>query len=157
MPRLRARVLRRQSCVHVFTDWGSPVMLSLELDRDLCGHLITALGRHRAVLQNRGLAEPPALIALQAAVKSAVDSDEPRRLSITGNQEQSLAISRPGVVEDAIHERDFLSRNDVAQIAGIGIATVDRWVASGRLSSQKVGRIRRIRRSDLERLLDRAA
>lgn len=132
-------------------------MLALELDGDLCSHLIAALGRHRAFLHGRGLAEPPALIALQATVRSAVDSDEPVRMTITNNQEQSLGRTRPTVSEDDLRAREFLTRHDVARLAGVGIATVDRWLTNDQLPSHKIGRLRRVRRSDLYQFLGRAA
>lgn len=132
-------------------------MLVLSLDRDAAGHLAVAL--HALGTRNRqqGRVFPAALLALQAAAENVIQTGEPMRLTISGTHEASPAISRPGNAEDDLHGREYLCRSDVARIAGIGIATVDRWLASGRLPSQKVGRIRRIRRCDLDRFLSRAA
>lgn len=127
--------------------------LSLTLDRDLAGHLAVAL--HALGTRNRqqGRVFPAALNALQAAAEHVVQNGEPMLLSITSNQEQSPAISRRSGTEDGVHAHEFLTRSDTSQLAGVSIATVDRWIASGQLSSTKRGRVRRIARADLDAFL----
>jgi excisionase family DNA binding protein len=50
---------------------------------------------------------------------------------------------------------DYLTADQVAQVAGVRHTTVCRWLATGRLKGQKVENAWRIRRRDVERFLAR--
>ena len=87
-----------------------------------------------------------------------------RQADTARREQEALSLTEPHgaalihTVEDHRHDdshgtRPYLTRTDVARIADVSIATVDRWLTGEQLPSHKVGRIRRIRRSDLDRFL----
>jgi hypothetical protein len=117
-------------------------MLVLSLDRDAAGHVAVAVRRHRDDLRNRGMAEPPGLAEFQAAALEIANPSDPSE--ITRPQQASAALNVPDGTDDDLHDRPFLSRADVHRLAGISLATVDRWLRSGRLPSVKQCHIRRI-------------
>jgi excisionase family DNA binding protein len=49
-----------------------------------------------------------------------------------------------------------LSTNGAARYAGVSTATIREWASSGRLRSQRAGRVLRFRKSDLDAFLSRA-
>ena len=140
-------------------------MVVLSLDGDSAGHLAVAL--HALATRNRkqGRVFPAALVALQAAAESVVQTGEPMRLTITnvdsseapGRTEQHGAAKSETVAnhrhDDPHGTRPYLTRTDVARLAGVHVSTVDRWLTNDQLQSHKVGGIRRIRRSDLDQFL----
>jgi excisionase family DNA binding protein len=132
-------------------------MVVLSLDGDSAGHLAVALIALAARKRKQGGAFPATLVALQAAAENVIQTGQPMRLTITSPQEHSISGDRSESVQDDLHEREFLTRSDVASIASVGIATVDRWIANDQLPSHKIGRTRRIRRSDFDRFFSRAA
>ena len=48
---------------------------------------------------------------------------------------------------------EFLSPQAAGQLAGVADGTVRRWIREGRLAGHRAGRVLRVRRADLERLL----
>jgi len=121
-------------------------LLVLSLDADVAGHLAVALRRHRSALRKNGLAEPPGLADLETAAVEVVSS----------TQQLSAALTVPTGAEDGLHDREFLSRDDIRRLSGVSLATVDRWLSSGQLPSRRHGRTRRITRADLDRFLSAA-
>ena len=61
------------------------------------------------------------------------------------------------VVRDEIGKtaepEEYLSTFAAAEVAKVAPGTIRRWVKSGRLREHRAGRLMRIRRTDLERLL----
>jgi excisionase family DNA binding protein len=114
-------------------------LVVLTVDRDLAGHLAVALRSYRASLERLGAAQPPGLADLEAAV-----------VGVVGAQDASGGVTVPGVENDSLCDRQYLSRADVGRLTGASLATVDRWIGSGRLRSAKLGRCRRVARVDLD-------
>ena len=119
----------------------APAMIvSFTLERDAAGQLAVALHALGARNRRDGRVFPATLILLQAVAENVIEGDEPMKLTIssgvehsegiTGTQEPSPSGNRRDVSDDDSH--DFLTRNDAARIAGVSIATVDRWIASRR-------------------------
>lgn len=48
---------------------------------------------------------------------------------------------------------EYLSTKDAAGIAGVAAVTIRRWVKGGKLREHRAGRLMRVKRADLERLL----
>jgi excisionase family DNA binding protein len=48
---------------------------------------------------------------------------------------------------------EYLSTDAAAQLAGVHADTVRRWIREGKLEEHRAGRLVRVRRSDVERLL----
>jgi excisionase family DNA binding protein len=88
------------------------------------------------------MAEPPGLADLESVARGVVKHQE---------HSDSSSVLVPS--DDGLHERAFLSRNDVSRTTGASLATVDRWIGRGDLPSSKHGRTRRVARTDLERFL----
>jgi excisionase family DNA binding protein len=126
-------------------------LLVLAIDRDVAGHIAVALRRHRGALKKQGIAEPPELAEFQAAALEIANPSDPSE--ITRRHQASAALNVPAGTDDDLHDRPFLSRADVHRLAGVSLATVDRWLRSGRLPSVKQGHIRRIARTDLNHFL----
>jgi excisionase family DNA binding protein len=119
------------------------ITLMLTIDRDTATHLKVAIRRHRALLDQLSAAQPDSLIEIEQLVTS-----------IAEGREASGALTRRCLADDGLdEERPYLTRQDVVRLTGTSRSTVDRWIASGRLSSTLVGRIRRIDRDDLARFL----
>ena len=110
------------------------LLLVLDVDADLAGHLAVAVHRHRDVLDHAGRACPDGLDELeQLLATAATRQDAPQAASRNGHAY--------GVGMD--HEREWLTRTDVARMTGVSERTVDRWCADS-LRSAKVGRARRV-------------
>ena len=54
---------------------------------------------------------------------------------------------------DAPKHDEFLSTPAAAQVADVAQGTIRRWVREGRLEAHRAGRVVRVRRADLERVL----
>ena len=54
---------------------------------------------------------------------------------------------------EAIQPDEYLATREAAGIAGVAVGTIRRWVREGRLPEHRAGRVVRVRRSDLEKLL----
>jgi excisionase family DNA binding protein len=121
-------------------------LLVTALDRDCAGHLAIALRRHIDALKKTGRVVPPGIAQLAETALEIVNKQ----------QEASASISRRDPPEDGLRDKEYLSRTDVAQLAGTSTATVDRWIRSKRLPSTKHGRTRRIARADLDAFLSPA-
>ena len=48
----------------------------------------------------------------------------------------------------------YLRPEDAAEYASIGVRTLYRWIATGKLKPAKIGRVRLVRVSDLDRLIE---
>ena len=48
---------------------------------------------------------------------------------------------------------DYLSTHDAAKLADVAVGTIRRWVRKGKLRDHRAGRLVRVSRSDLHRLL----
>lgn len=118
-------------------------LVVLTLDADVAGHLGVALHRHRSQLQKLGAAEPAGLAELEHAVLEVVSK----------RQEAPASVSVRPAADDDLHDRDFLSRNDIRRLTGASLSSIDRWIASGDLPSTKHGRLRRVARADLEEFI----
>jgi len=84
-----------------------------------------------------------ALIGLSRLVarRAARDAMEPR------------AAENQCLKAEATQGPKYLRVTEVARLCGVSDRTVWRWIAQRTLKSAKVGRIRRVERSDLERLM----
>ena len=138
--------------------------LVITLDRDAAGHLAVALHALAARTRKQERVFPAALLALQSAAEHVLQADDPLRLVVSDTQEASEAITgtheqSPEGGNEANRENVSyaLTRTDVARLAGVSTATVDRWIANGKLPSIRHGRIRRVRREDLDQFLSRAS
>lgn len=117
--------------------------LVLELDRDTAVHLALAIRVHRDQLAKRGMVAPAALLELEEmALRSSESSQEP-----------SGACAAGAALHDDLQNANWLSPDDVARVARVSKSSVQRWLRSRRLKSTKVGRLRRIARSDLDEFL----
>jgi excisionase family DNA binding protein len=56
-------------------------------------------------------------------------------------------------VLDEARRDSFLSAADAAKLAHVSEVTIRRWLRSGKLTEHRTGRIVRVSRTDLERLL----
>lgn len=52
--------------------------------------------------------------------------------------------------------RAYLRAGDIAQLCGVSLRTVRRWIASGTLPSRKVGGVRLVAREALEEMISPA-
>jgi len=118
-------------------------LIAIAIDPALASHVAVALRRHREVLRQTGRSEPDGLADLEAFAVEVV----------TSTQQASDSVSAGDRPQTGVHNREYLSRRDISQIAGVSLATVDRWLASGRLRSSRCGRIRRVARSDLDQFI----
>lgn len=48
---------------------------------------------------------------------------------------------------------EYLSTRAAAEVAGVAVGTIRRWIREGKLDEQRAGRMVRVRRDDLDRLL----
>lgn len=48
----------------------------------------------------------------------------------------------------------YLRPEDAAQYASIGVRTLYRWIATGKIKPAKIGRVRLVRVSDLDQLIE---
>lgn len=117
-------------------------MLFLDLDADTCAHLAIALRAHKMSLARHGQSEPAGFTELEEYVTELVK----RR------QGASAATVSDTRMHD-LREREFLTREQASFIASVSVSTVDRWTASGRLPSRRIGGLRRIARADLDACL----
>lgn len=119
-------------------------LLAIAVEPDLAAHVAVALRRHRKALRLAGRTEPDGLADLEAFAVEVV----------TATQQASQSVTVETGSQDGAHDsREYLSRNDISQLAGVSLATVDRWLATERLPFTRHGRIRRVRRADLDRFL----
>lgn len=119
-------------------------LLAIAIDPALAGHIAVALRRHREALRRTNRTEPDGLADLEAFAVEVVSSAQQASDSVTVGDDRHAGMN---------DNREYLSRRDVSQLVGVSIATVDRWLGSGRLPSTRHGRIRRVARSDLDRFL----
>jgi excisionase family DNA binding protein len=113
---------------------------------DLAANVAVALHRHRSALRSEGLAEHPWLAELESVALQVASS----------GQQASTGVSVSNVLDDDLHERLYLDREDIHRLAGVSVRTVDRWISSGRLRSAKRGNVRRVSRQDLSEFLEAA-
>jgi excisionase family DNA binding protein len=112
----------------------------LDLGVTAAGHLAVAVRRHRAVLEQRGRECPDGLTEIEeVAARIARDG-----------QERSRAVTVRAVVETAARAGEYLSPAEVAMLTGLSVSTIGRRIRDGSLCSAKVGRARRVARSDVE-------
>jgi excisionase family DNA binding protein len=52
-------------------------------------------------------------------------------------------------------ERQALTVKETAESMGVGVSTIWMWIAQGRMSSFKLGRVRRIRPEDIDAFVER--
>ena len=119
-------------------------LIAIAIDPALAGHVAVALRRHREALRRSGRTEPDGLADLEAFAVEVVTSTQKASPSVTVETDYH---------HDSHDSREYLSRSDISQLAGVSLATVDRWLATERLPSARHGRIRRVRRADLDRFL----
>lgn len=50
----------------------------------------------------------------------------------------------------------YLRPEDAAKYASIGVRTLYRWIATGKIKPAKIGRVRLVKIADLDRLIDSA-
>jgi excisionase family DNA binding protein len=55
---------------------------------------------------------------------------------------------------DEVRQRSFLTPQEVSDLLRVSVYTVRRWIKQGRLPAYKVGRVWRIRESDLDTWLN---
>lgn len=68
------------------------------------------------------------------------------RALVAAEVARQLAAFKPEVDE-------YLSTGEAAELAGVAVGTVRRWIREGRLSKHRAGRHLRVERSELESLL----
>ena len=113
------------------------------IDGDLAGHLAVAIHRHREVLDHLGRACPPALPELEELLLAIA----------RGGPEQSgpATAVNGGNVRGVDH--DWLTPDETAVVSGLSPRTIRRRIADGSLQSSKIGRCRRVARTDLDQFM----
>lgn len=69
-----------------------------------------------------------------------------------------------GIVRDEVRRalaeaskpEEYLTTVEAGELANVAPGTIRRWIREGRLAEQRAGRVVRVRRSDIERLLGSA-
>ncbi len=56
-------------------------------------------------------------------------------------------------VKDAMRPDEMLSTTAAAKVAGVAVVTIRRWAQGGKLTQHRAGRVLRVSRLELERLL----
>lgn len=115
----------------------------MHIDPDLAGHLAVAVRRHADVLDHLGRAHPPQLAELQDMLVAIAQ----------GGPEQPGTVTaiRGGNVGSV--DCDWLTPDEAAVAAGLSPRTIGRRIADGSLPSSKIGRSRRVSRTDLEEFM----
>jgi excisionase family DNA binding protein len=75
--------------------------------------------------------------------------DAALRAYIVGIVREELARA----IADVRTPEEYLTTRAAAHFAGVAMGTIRRWVREGRLPEHRAGRVVRVRRADLERLL----
>jgi excisionase family DNA binding protein len=79
--------------------------------------------------------------------------DEKWNAAFYDNAVPTSASGDPSVAESYGSPHGLMSRTEVAEFLSVSLATVERLYRSGELPSVKLGRLRRVRREDLERFV----
>lgn len=117
----------------------SSAVISAAVDRDLAGHVAVALRLYRELLARQGRARPPGL----------KDLEEMHAQVARGNHERSGEVTDRAQPQHGLHEREWLSPSEVAQVTGLSLSTVRRRIRAGVLPVQHSGRAQRVSRADL--------
>lgn len=113
------------------------------INGDLAGHLAVAIQRHREVLDRLGYASPPELPELQDVLVTIARGGPGRP--------QTAAVVNGATVRGVDH--DWLTPDETAVVSGLSPRTIRRRIADGSLQSSKIGRSRRVSRTDLDEFM----
>lgn len=108
------------------------------LDADAAGHMAVAVHRHREVLNRLGRACPPELPELEDILAGIAQGGPGRP--------QTASAVNGATVRGMDH--DWLTPDETAVVSGLSPRTIRR-----RIPSSKIGRSRRISRTDLEQFM----
>ena len=115
-------------------------MLVLDLDWETTVHLALALKSHKYSLRRNGQDEPRGFTELEEHVAEIVRRRQHAPAGAVPDKTPSYAL----------RELEYLDRRQAGAIAGVSTRTIDRWLADGRLRSERIGGVRRIARADLD-------
>jgi len=109
-------------------------------NRALLAHLSLALGRYATDVRRDGLTPPPELLLLAELFADCA----------TARQDATTFQEATGAGNDGpMKEHPLMTKREVAASLRCSTRTVDRLLASGKLTAVRVGGATRVRRSDL--------
>ena len=121
-----------------------PALLMLEVDAGVAAHLALALRLLRAECRRNYWKEPAPLGALLQALERLIEAQEGSSLATLDELADSARVTKL-----------LLSLADTATALGVSLSTTKRLVRDGELPTVEVAGRRLVRRTDLERYVNR--